>query len=891
MPKSKDKKLVKYELPLDGKLITGQDSSKIGPNYQSLVNMRYHKKTIKGIGGMSKVNSTALSTYLKTRSAHHFKKDQPAESHVLAESWNTGLTAARIWQNTTAIGSDGDFSATSLYTPTSTTPGGKFSDAPDGDCAYCNGSESLIWGGAEREIAGFINYDPDGDFSYDFTEELRNTKTDSDSIASLTSTGAGIDSDTQALYHFDNAVTDSSGNNHTLTNANVTFSTSGYVFGTHWAVFTTNAKLTISDHADFDLGNGNFTLDAHVQLDDLSADYSIYYQNTANDDDSFNWMIDTNGAVLVRIKAGAAKQFNGAVDFTTADGVIEAGTTYHIEVDHSANDWYIFVDGTLRAYLSDAAEPADYTGDVAIGYDGTTYLEGKIDEFRVCSSTRHTSDFEVPTEAYGSSTTSVYMYIGSVRPLDGFKLYVNTANTSASSMSAYYWNGSGWTAVSSLSDGTSASSKSLAQTGSVTFTSTDGSAEVKYIDGVYVYWYKIVVDAVSSGTELYYATLSTPMQQIKDIWDGSPRLIDSFQVYDNSKYTGATLNVRENEYDSGNDGTSMGIDALGTGTDYIICGFIEKMSGVVFNFVSGEENDVAGTVATVNYWDGDDWANVGVIDDGTVTNNVSFAQSGAITWTPPSAEYTQTISNDVSLYYYKFSFSKTLATPTTLYYVSGVPSQDTIGNYSFPMLANDRLWLLDDNDGKRNSARHSAQSSSAVFNGEDSGEYTFGDDTALTGGAWLFSSVGSSIYNITIFFKRNETWALIGSGPDDWSTGKYRISSTVGCTAPHTIRVIDIGPEVAQTLNRNVVVWQASDGIYMSDGRSPIKLSDDISDAFDPRGSPIDPSYAHKSVATWDNYNKCYHWLYTENGATTHSTEFVFDFEKPGWFEIDRGAA
>jgi hypothetical protein len=332
------------------------------------------------------------ATYLKTRSAIHFEKDQPSESHVVVEAHNTGETASRIWQNTTAIPGTGNFSATSLYSPsTSITAGdGRFSLAPDGDLAYCNGEESVIWGGAEREIAGFINYDSIGGFSYDFTEQLRNTKTDTANTATLVTRSGGNDANCLLLLNFNNNLTDEStgGATHTFTDNNMAYSTTGAIFGSHAAVFSTNAYINETDHANFDLSGGTFTIDLHYRPDDTSSDYSLYYQNTAADTDSFNLMVDTNGAVLLRIKAGGTKQFSGAVDFTTADGVIIAGTDYHIELVHTANDWYIFVDGALKAYLSDAAEPANYTGDVQIGYDGTTYLEGKMDAFRLSNVAR-----------------------------------------------------------------------------------------------------------------------------------------------------------------------------------------------------------------------------------------------------------------------------------------------------------------------------------------------------------------------------------------------------------------------------------------------------------------------------------------------------------------------
>jgi len=921
----KEKKTYKYEVPLDGKLITAEPPAKIGPNYQQLTNMRYTQKGIEGVGGMTKINSNVMNaTYLKARSAIHFKKNQPAESHVVAEAFNTGETTARILQNTTAIPSAGQFSATSLYSPSTSAAGpGRFSLAPDGDLAYCNGEESIIWGGTEREIAGFINYDPLGSFSYDFTEEMRNTKDSTGNIVTLTANPAGLDATTELLLHLDNNSTDAVGTHTATKSGDVTYSTSSK-FGTHCALYSgVNGVITISDHADFDYSDGVFTVDCWAFLGNLNEIQSIFYQNTTNDDDSINIAIDTDGAILVRIKAGGAKQFSGAVDFTTAAGVWdlnEVPLMKHLEVVENGNDWYIFLNGELKAYTSDAARAANYTGDVLIGYDTTKYFHGFIDEYRVSSSARHISEFEPETSAYSSVATSVSFYIASIRPLDGFKLYSSTANTAASTMTGFYWNGSAWVAVSSLSDGTSASSKSLAQTGTVTFTSTVSTAKLKYFEGVLAYWYKINISASAGSPALYHATVSTPFQAIQDIWDGTPRPIDSFQKY-TTLYTDATLHVREDEYDSLNSGSFVELDSLTT-AQWFICGFSEKMSGVSFYFPNGKEHSTAGTSCTVYYWSGSAWSSVGIIDDGTMSGTISFGKNGTITWQSPTTEhrqvinaartaigtellpyqqdkkknrveyrnrFSQTINNDVRLYYYKFVFSKNLDADVILYHVAGIPAQTDIGAYKFPFLANDRLWLCSDQQDMKNTVICSADGSSAVFNGDDSLAFRFGDDTELMGAAWLFSSVGSSIFNVMMFFKRSETWAIIGNDPEEWTSGKYRISSVVGCVAPHTIKVIDLGPTKAYGLNRSIVVWQASDGIYMSDGRTPVKISDDIDDKFDQRATGcINSSEVGNSVAFWDVNNQCYHWLWASGSNTDLDQEWVFDFKKLGWFQVDR---
>ena len=99
MPDSRKKHL---EIPLTGKLITGEPST-VGTNFQTLKNMRYTDTHIKGISGNTKVSATALTTYLKVRNAFHFRKVQPAETHVLVQAYNTGLTASQVLDYTGSI--------------------------------------------------------------------------------------------------------------------------------------------------------------------------------------------------------------------------------------------------------------------------------------------------------------------------------------------------------------------------------------------------------------------------------------------------------------------------------------------------------------------------------------------------------------------------------------------------------------------------------------------------------------------------------------------------------------------------------------------------------------------------------------------------------------------
>lgn len=972
------------EIPLTGKLITNEDPALIGANFRQLTNMRYTRTNPKGIGGHTKINTTAL-TNPKVRSGIHFRKEQPAESHVLVEAYNSGLSSSEIYQNTTAIPGTGDFSA-SLYTPTAGAGRGRWSLAPDGYVAYANGEETCLWGGTESSVGGFINYDPADSFFRDLTDQVSNTiSTGSENVATLNRVSQST-TNNMLLLHLNNNVTDTSPTTpHTVTNNNVTFTTSS-VFGSHAAAFNgSNAYLSVPDNGDFDFSGGTFCIDARVYVDDFDNEQVLYYQKTDIESVAFTlgdneisagdtitgkvsaetaivdyvdvtsgtWGgADAAGTIYVHTVSGAFQNeivTVGGTDSATiagdfsdhgdnyikfyvdtdqkvklvihecygagTDGVsissttISASTYYHVELDENGDDWYLFIDGQQKAVISDSSRAKNYISVVQIGYDNSAYFDGRLDEYRVSNIARHVADFEVPSAEYSDAaggTTDTYLYVGSIMPLEGVKFYVSTANASSATASIDYWSGSAWTSVSSLSDGTASGGASLAQTGTMTFDSTASTAKVKSIKGVVLYWYRIVITTLDDNTGVYYVTVQTPFQKIKDIWNGISNKAVSFYLYD-GVYNDYTGNVREDDYDSGDAGTYVNLDGLTT-SQYVICGFDERQTGVRCNIVGSKGNDTANTTATVSYWDGADWVSVGTITDDTSEGNISFAQSGLITWNALSdgvefrTEFTGAPKEDESvinitgqspsLYYYKISFDQTLSGDASdhLYLVNltGIPAQKTISEYKFPLNAMDRLWLFSDQKGAKNESICTAESTTNVFNGDDSIRLVWGDESETTGGAWLFSQYGASIYSILLVFKKNEMWALIGNNPDEWR--QYRVSSSIGCVAPETIKVIELPSEKAQGVNRSsVVIFQGANGIYMTDGRPPVLISEDIGDLFDKREGNINQSIIDESFAFPDLANREYHWSFGQNGVI--DTEYVFDYNRMRWFEIDRPSA
>jgi hypothetical protein len=144
-----------------------------------------------------------------------------------------------------------------------------------------------------------------------------------------------------------------------------------------------------------------------------------------------------------------------------------------------------------------------------------------------------------------------------------------------------------------------------------------------------------------------------------------------------------------------------------------------------------------------------------------------------------------------------------------------------------------------------------------------------------------------------LLLKRNSTWLLDGTGFDDIYS--YQISKVYGITSPRTLRVCDLGYEVADGINKAVAIWQTNTCIVMYDNNSIIDISKDISNIFTNMYDTtitdrINYLYADKSYGFYDPVYKEYHFLYCSNTSTVINSEYVFDIERKKWYFVDRGS-
>lgn len=154
IPKSSNIEWKDAQFRFDGAWKPDVDGALIGPNhYQTLRNLRYKDSGLEGVNGYTKINTTALTTYTKIRTGHQLRTNKTVDSYILVHAVDSS-EQGRVFVNRTTPGSQGDFDAASKF-DTSGNPyfqdassglSGRFSDAPQGNIAYCNGEESMIFG-------------------------------------------------------------------------------------------------------------------------------------------------------------------------------------------------------------------------------------------------------------------------------------------------------------------------------------------------------------------------------------------------------------------------------------------------------------------------------------------------------------------------------------------------------------------------------------------------------------------------------------------------------------------------------------------------------------------------------------------------------------------------
>ena len=407
------------EIALSGRLRTADDPATIGPNDLAICkNMRPWDQYPRGIGGMTKIN-TSVAPSLPIKNGIHFTKAQPAESHVVIAGVD-----GKLYNNDAVIPAQGNFGATAIFTPSAGYQSPQLAIAPEGALAFCNGVDSVIYGGTEFRCAGFMD-SPTTVIIYDYSDDVRTADTGTKATIHTTGSGPWI-----ATFYVGSIMPISAFKPYMLA-ANTKTSTMAvkYYDGDTWEAVSTLSDGTAS-------GGISLAQVGTVSFDSTAAIAKIY---------------NLNGVVLywyqVTVTAAGA-------DFNAIP------TIYYVTTSVPAQQIKDIWDGESRPAYSaliyfSSSDIRDNTTNVSedtfLYADPSTYLSGNA----VNSSSR-------------------YLMFGFSEHIAGLILTMGEAyiNAVASVVTIEYWNGAAWGAVTGLVDKTlnDAGTVSLSRSGTMSWT-------------------------------------------------------------------------------------------------------------------------------------------------------------------------------------------------------------------------------------------------------------------------------------------------------------------------------------------------------------------------------------------------------------------------------------
>ena len=551
-------------------------------------------------------------------------------------------------------------------------------------------------------------------------------------------------------------------------------------------------------------------------------------------------------------------------------------------------------------------------GHIAYSNGESTYVwagnEKRVDGFFTCTDSSRSNPIDKTDAVSNTLSTDATDYISvgvtagrqhwvvfSSRPLQGVKYYVKTANTADATLSCTYWNGTTMAAVANSSDGTSASGKTLAATGTFSFDSTVGNAKPFHFSGMYMYAYQFAMSA--GNADIYMVTVDAPFQKIVDVWDGVLRQPIQFQFYTGSEYRDFTLEVNEDSYTGYEIGAVL--DGM-TKSGKVIVMFDERMAAIKWKMAAGLTNTNTSAV-TIKYWNGSAFATVGTVTDTTLAGGTdTLGQTGMTSWTPPA----ETLEAPVDLfgvygYAYEITVSATLsgtadddADELVVDRVTGIPAQKTMRGCKFPSFYKNMLLLCGDIAGKQgNRVDYSMPYSPDVYNGELSSmdqtqSLYFGDSEQLTAGCELFNRVGNNIISAWVALKEGSTYLLVGDSPEDFQI--HPVSANIGCPAPLTLVTAEVGYDMAQDVTRNIAIWLSNSGpvVYDLAVITPLRGIDKFFKPEDPEC--INWDCIENSRGWFDQLNKEYNLEFPSGaGQITCNKWVAYDLIRKKWFEKD----
>ena len=464
------------------------------------------------------------------------------------------------------------------------------------------------------------------------------------------------------------------------------------------------------------------------------------------------------------------------------------------------------------------------------------------------------------------------IFIMTDTPADAFNFTIGNANGTESVAQLHYYDGTAWQAVSGFSDGTSASSKTFAQSGTMSFTMPTTIVD-HYMFGKSGFWYRLSLSSgdLDSDTTITEVTYETDFRPIRNVWDGVTPYIIEAQLYDTSAGTYSTFG-----------GSSVDISAAAA-DDILYISSPDPIWGIYIDVGDTPNTTSSTTIAHVYYWSGSAWVEVTDRADGTA----GFSQSGFVTWDRLAAGVEQPMMFEGThyfAYWYKITWDKIISDSPNIgiqtlpwFDVTELGKSMTCCSWKDRMVYSFTLWPQYLYVG----AQHQPQ----VLNGDDFGILVAGDGRA-------HRIVAMRKFHNELMVWQEEKGSIGGTltlfeGYSPATFGKLVLSSTLGLLNNNSVAIVDgvfTSTKTDETI-KTLAFCLSRLGVYISDGRTCSMISDDIQDYFDPTKSVcIRRGYEDKCWLSYDStFNGIRVGLVSGSSATVCNVFLFYDLVDKEW--------
>jgi hypothetical protein len=671
---------------------------------QDIQNLRKDGKHFKGVSGHTAINTNAPSTggvsFPTILNGFHFRKDQPQESHVIIYAADTSTpTAGKLFQNTTAIPGTGDFSSTVLHSPSAYNDIWRFSNAPAGNMVAANGDETLIWGGNEIEATSFITSSNSTLYTVananDYSDILSNSRQTADQVATI---GGGIDTKTVLLLHGDGVdasttITDSSGTPKAVTAASsAQIDTAQLKFGSGSIQFNAPSTdyITTADHADWNMADGNFTVEKWIRFAALPAtnEAMVLYSQRADASNLAVFSVKNQNSIYsftLDLRTAGAQAYP-VLEYAWGMPVPVINQWYRVALTRGwgggANAWTVTVDGIALSGTSMTTTYPDVAAALQIGM-GTNGIVGIYPTGQTGTYVKATSRFDDNYFPYfatdpaktltgvgsGNSWISVNGSVTDQR----FNIDLGTATVVTRIYYENYHTGGTGTGVgvktfNFFGSNSAADFADITYTGGTDWIALTGSStgfekhsalnavDPKYItvtnDSAFQYYSFKFADNWGDAVVMGVRRLElNPVTQIPfNGWMDEVRISKGVARW--------TANF------------AVPVRAYSTAQNWWLVGSKRPLQGVKF-YVKNANTETS--TMTGQEWNGVSWTTL-ALTDGTKTGTVSLAQTGTVSFPSTTNTSKPRYLNGLSLYWYQFAIDT--GTATVYYTTVDAPIQE-----------------------------------------------------------------------------------------------------------------------------------------------------------------------------------------------------------------------